>query len=329
MITAPDFKMKQILYIFCNEGEKFQIRNDNLLITDSEGKTKLQVTCYRIFLINIVGSCSLTSVLIKNAKKFGFYISLYSPGFHLIQVIGAAKEGNTLLKKRQYEYKKLDIAKLIVMNKLYMQYKTLGQIRSKSEELKYSMNIIKEYYRAIDMVLDNNGLLSLEGHSAKLYFKHCFDNSNWKGRKPRIKIDPINTVLDIGYTMLFNIIDSILSSFGFDTYVGVYHKEFYMRKSLTCDIIEPFRPLIDWQVRKAINLKQIDIDDFEVYNNQYQLKWKCSKKYTQFLMEPIIENKDYIFDYIKRYYRSFMKGSSINDFPFMTLEGVKNGFDKL
>ena len=79
-----------------------------------------------------------------------------------------------------------------------------------------------------------------------------FDNVQWNGRKPRIKSDYVNVVLDIGYTMLFNIVDAMLQVYGFDTYYGVFHKCFYMRKSLVCDIMEPIRPIIDYEVRKAI-----------------------------------------------------------------------------
>lgn len=53
-----------------------------------------------------------------------------------------------------------------------------------------------------------------------------FDNVQWNGRKPRIKSDYVNVVLDIGYTMLFNIVDAMLQVYGFDTYYGVFHKCF-------------------------------------------------------------------------------------------------------
>ena len=51
--------------------------------------------------------------------------------------------------------------------------------------------------------------------------------------------------MDIGYTYLFNFIDALLRLYGFDTYLGFYHKEFYQRKSLVCDVVEPFRCIID------------------------------------------------------------------------------------
>lgn len=71
-------------------------------------------------------------------------------------------------------------------------------------------------------------------------------------------------------------LEVLLESYGFDTYCGVLHKQFYMRKSLVCDIVEPFRVLIDDAVKKAINLKQIKEEDFIVIQNQYRLKWEHS-----------------------------------------------------
>lgn len=63
--------------------------------------------------------------------------------------------------------------------------------------------------------------------------------------------------------MLFNLVDAILQVYGFDTYNGVFHKCFYMRKSLVCDIMEPMRPIIDYEIRKAINLNQCKKDDLK------------------------------------------------------------------
>ena len=68
-----------------------------------------------------------------------------------------------------------------------------------------------------------------------------------------------------------------------------------MRKSLACDMVEPLRPIIDMEVRKAINLKQCKQDDFELIQGQYCLNYKKSPAYVSFLMEAILEQKDNIF----------------------------------
>ena len=90
----------------------------------------------------------------------------------------------------------------------------------------------------------------------------------------------VRTIL---HTMLFNIVDAILQVYGFDTYYGVFHKCFYMRKSLVCDLMEPIRPVVDYQVRKSINLGQCKENDFEVINNRWCLKYKSNPQYIQFL----------------------------------------------
>ena len=131
-----------------------------------------------------------------------------------------------------------------------------------------------------------------------------------------------NATLDIGYTLLFAFIEALLCSYGFDTYCGVMHRQFYMRKSLVCDLVEPFRVIIDHSVKKAINLRQIQEKDFTVVQNQYRLNWDKSSSYVQFLMMPIIEEKDEIFLYVQNYYRAFMKELPAEAYPVWNWEDL-------
>lgn len=321
MITAPDFSKKQVAFAFLSEGEKISFANDNLIIKNSDGKIRFQCTCYRLFIIYAIGHFSITSALIQKSKKFGFFIALMTPGFRLFSLIGPDKDGNTLLKEKQYSYKGLDIGKHIIKNKIKNQISVLNKVRYKSDYITKSIDSMKSYTAKIDDLADLQTILAYEGLSSKLYFKSHFNNVLWTGRQPRLKKDITNSVLDIGYTILFAFLDAILLSYGFDTYKGVLHTQFYMRKSLVCDIIEPFRPLIDMQVKKSINLKQIKEQDFIEINHQQRLKWEKSSEYVRFIMKPIIENKDLIFKYIQEYYRAFMKSVSADSFPEFVLEG--------
>lgn len=234
--------------------------------------------------------------------------------------MGHKLEGNTELRKKQYSYEGLGLGKHIVENKIRNQRWALNQQRNKSEDLKIAISVMDRYaYEVKEYNGELTGLLGFEGAAARLYFKHVFNNVNWKGRKPRIKADYVNSTLDIGYTILFNIIDAMLRIYGFDTYYGVLHRSFYMRKSLVCDLVEPFRPLIDLQTRKSINLRQCREEDFMIFNGRYQLKWEENNKYLEFLLQPILENKREIFLYLQTYYRSFMKQKPAADFPFFSL----------
>ncbi len=316
MLSLGDFEKKQIVIIFFNEGDKLSFSNDNIIVKDADGKVKLQTSCYRIFIIFCIGGFSITSVLINQSKRFGFLIALMTTSFRLLDVIGFNKDGNTLLKKRQYTYEELGIAKLIIKNKVYMQQKNLKDIRRKGEELKEAILVLDGYMSKIDTCNNLNEIMAYEGLAAKLYFAKFFSKINWNGRQPRIKRDYINATLDIGYTILFSFIEALLISYGFDVYCGVLHKQFYMRKSLVCDIEEPFRYIIELQLKKAINLNQIKEEHFNIINDQYQLKIEHSKEYSAIFIKAILENKEKIFLYVQSYYRAFIKDVELDKYPF-------------
>ena len=169
--------------------------------------------------------------------------------------------------------------------------------------------------------------MGYEGLASKMYFREYFDDLGWSGRYPRTKIDYLNSILDIGYTILFAYIEALLSIYGFDLYCGVMHTGFYMRKSLVCDIMEPFRVIIDKQMKKSVHLKQFQEEDFFCENERYVLQWKNSPKYVKVFLEAIFEHKDEIFLYVRQYYRAFMKSSSLEQFPTWTIGGNDDHFE--
>jgi len=279
MLNANDFKKKQIVFLFTNEGDKLSFLNDNIIVKNKEGGIKYQSTCYRLFMICVVGNISITSGLIQRSKKFGFSICLMTTTFKVYEILGARMEGNTLLRKHQYEYTENDIGRKIEQNKIKNQSQILKNIRGKNQIMKEGIELLDKMVVQLEQQLEYLEVMGIEGNAARVYFSRVFDNVDWKGRKPRIKNDYVNVTLDIGYTMLFNIVDAILQVYGFDTYYGVFHKCFYMRKSLVCDLMEPIRPVVDYQVRKSINLGQCKENDFEVINNRWCLKYKSNPQY--------------------------------------------------
>ena len=321
MMNVNEFEKKQILFVFLNRGEKVSFANDNIIVKDAEGKIKHQSTCYRLFMVFIVGSLSITSGIVQRAHKFGFPIVLMTTSMRVYDYMGGKMEGNVLLRKHQYNYEKLDLAKHILINKLQNQRWLLNLQRDKSENVKEAIQQIDQYLQGlIEYEGDLQGLLGFEGSAARVYFKNHFNNIPWNGRKPRIKPDFINSTLDIGYTILFNVMDALLNVYGFDVYCGLLHRQFYMRKSLVCDFVEPFRPLIDRQVKKAINLGQCREEDFALINHKYMLKWANNAKYIQFMMQPFLDNKKAMFLYVQGFYRAFMKQKEAKDYPIYLME---------
>lgn len=122
----------------------------------------------------------------------------------------------------------------------------------------------------------------------------------------------VKTVYD-GY--IWQLYAQYFSMTEFDEYCGVLHTQFYMRKSLVCDIVEPFRVIIDRQTKKSVNLGQFKEKDFEIFGGKWCLKYEKSSEYSSVFLKAIMEYKEDIFLYIRDFYRSFMKGRLDVDFP--------------
>ena len=316
MLSFRDFEKKQIAIALVSRGEKISFKNDNIVIKDENGKIRHQSSCYRLFALFVIGHYTLTTGILLKAKRFGFGIFLLS---HSLKPFGSwlsGAEGNTLLRQKQYFYDKNEIANYIVMLKISQQIEYLNIRRDKPERLISAIKKLKIYKNSLkELNLNTDTLLGIEGSASRIYFKSMFDNIDWQSRRPRVKNDIANLLLDIGYTQLFNFIDALLNLYGFDTYKGVYHREFYQRKSLVCDLVEPFRPIVDYEVRKLFTLNRVDTTDFTKIDGRYMLFNKNAQKYTSFLLKNLMEHKELMFKFIRKYYLAFIREYKIEQFP--------------
>ncbi len=291
-MSRPDFMSKQIILVESDKSKKLKFRNSNLVLIDENNKTLLQHSCYKIFVVYIIGEFSITSYLIKNAKKYAFPIIFLNFNLKPYFDVTADNKGNYLLRKKQYiSEKDFEIAKYVINNKIENQISLMTSIRYKTAKEKITIQKVKYLLLKIDKCINSKELLGIEGTASKLYYSTYFKNLDFKGRRPRSKEDVFNLLFDIGYYYLFNFIEANLELYGFDTYYGFYHKLFYQRKSLVCDIIEPFRCIIDRKIKNGFNLKQINLDEFYEKNNQFYVKKDFSKKYSQFFIKEILSYK--------------------------------------
>lgn len=319
MLTKPDFIAKKLVMVFASNGEKISCRNDNIVVEDKDGNTKLQQTCYSLFAILIIGNISVTSGLIQKSKKFNFSILFFSSSFKLYASINFALAGNTLLRQKQYEAaNSIEIAKNIVINKIRNQCEILKRLRNKDtvESISYLNSVIEKLQHDSYQI---NEIMGMEGVAAKVYFNILFKDLGWKKRQPRVKPDEINLLLDIGYTALFNYLEALLNIYGFDVFKGNLHQEFFNRKSLVCDMIEPFRPIIDYKIKKMIKLKQTSSYKYKVNAGQFSLGWSDSAHFLKDILSEITHYQEPIFTYIQQYYRWFMKDQNMDLFPWVEL----------
>ncbi len=319
MLSLPDFRAKSVVICFATEGQRISFKNDNLIITDKQGEVVLQTTCHRMFALWVVGSTTITSGVLERSRKFGFSVLLLSYSHRPYGIWNSATEGNFLLRRMQYGYDGLEVARHLVQNKIANQAALLRTLRGKSPELKAAIASMDGLAAQAVEARDLHLLLGTEGAASRLYFGHWFADLDWKGRRPRIKCDPLNATLDIGYTYLFNMVEAMLCLYGFDIYQGVYHRCFYQRKSLVCDLVEPFRCIIDRQVRKAHGLYQLRSEHFNLVKGQHLLSIEHNKDYTRWLVKAILDHKEEMFTYVQEYYRCFIRQRPIDQYPVFNI----------
>ena len=75
-------------------------------------------------------------------------------------------------------------------------------------------------------------------------------------------IDPVNALLNYGYSVLESEIWKAVNSVGLDAYVGFVHENYNNKASLVYDLMEPFRWIVDITVVKVALRRWIKKKDF-------------------------------------------------------------------
>ena len=326
MFTHKDVQAKSIFVINCIQHQRaIRVSNGELMLEEFDGDKKKTLTKFpfqKILSLFIIGHITVTTPLIEKCKKYNVALVVMKPNLRPVFYWSESAEANYLLRQRQYAFPKddLSIAKVLVKNKINNQLLALKKTRRKDELTSTGIHQCEAALNVISELSDYNALMGLEGVVAKSFFAAYYQKNGWQGRKPRVKCDILNVTLDIGYTILFNFIECFIRMFGFDLYMGVYHRLWFKRKSLVCDLMEPFRCLIDHAILLAFNRNQFVADDFELTKSEYRLKHDKTADYYQVFYNALIEKRIDIFLYVQSYYRCFMGRKSVVSYPEFILK---------
>lgn len=114
-----------------------------------------------------------------------------------------------------------------------------------------------------------------EGHAAKVYFNELFGKDFVRNES-----DNINAALNYGYAILLSTINKEVISNGYLTQMGIHHKNEFNEFNLSCDLMEPFRIVIDnfvyYNQEKELNT-EFKLDIVNIFNSRYTYE---NKKYT-------------------------------------------------
>ena len=178
---------------------------------------------------------------------------------------------------------------LIIKNKILNQALLLNYLSIASYEL------IMEYIEEIKIGDKTNR----EGHAAKVYFNSLFGKNF-----VRHNSDNINFALNYGYAILLSNFNKEIISLGYLTQLGLHHKNEYNEFNLSCDLMEPFRILIDSYVYDNLDKefnKEYKISLINIMNDKYKYngRYYTVKDIIKLYVKNTLEGKYIEFKYEK------------------------------
>lgn len=84
-----------------------------------------------------------------------------------------------------------------------------------------------------------------EGHAAKVYFNALFGMDFTRSAE-----NVTNAALNYGYSLLLSTFNRCVVANGYITQLGLFHDNVFNQFNLACDLMEPFRPIVDMKVKK-------------------------------------------------------------------------------
>lgn len=215
---------------------------ENYLVCKGEEILKVHLSEISTLIIEntaIAITASLINELIKNKIKVIFcdekrnplcelmpYYDNYNNAYFLQEQINWDEE----IKKRVWTS--------IVYNKILNQSKLLKKLN----KLEYAL--LNNYL--LELQLDD--ITNREGHAAKVYFNALFGNGFIRQND-----DAVNSALNYGYAIILSCFNREIVASGFLTQIGIHHNNNFNQFNLTCDLMEPYRILIDEVVYQNID----------------------------------------------------------------------------
>lgn len=118
------------------------------------------------------------------------------------------------------------------------------KIRKQAEHLEMwklqEADMLRQYIENMEFADASNR----EGHAAKVYFNALF-GMNFT----RTAENSINAALNYGYGIILSAFNREIVSNGYITQIGLFHDNMFNQFNLGSDLMEPFRPLVDYKVR--------------------------------------------------------------------------------
>jgi CRISPR-associated protein Cas1 len=174
---------------------------------------------------------ALLSELIKNKVNIIFCDEKHNPQSQLISLFARYDGSGQIRKQIMWSQEaKSAVWTEIVRNKIYQQWSFLKELGFERADMLYKF--------ANELV--EGDITNREGHAAKVYFDTLF-GLNFKRGDDTFT----NSALNYGYAIILSAFNREIVSCGYLTQLGINHCNEFNSFNLSCDLMEPFRILID------------------------------------------------------------------------------------
>lgn len=229
--------------------------------------------------IAIFGNVQISSQAVRMLMSEGIDVDYFSFSGKYLGKLAADSSKNIFLRMQQYELymdqeKRLEIAKIIVRNKIENQIRIIQKYRwDNGYNWKKDVSQMKRLSERLEDKTTPSSIMGIEGAVSNIYFQaygqmfRCDIRFEKRSRRP--PRNPINVVLSLAYTFLTKEVSGSLEAESFEMYMGFLHGIRYGRKSLPLDIVEEFRqPIVDRLVLKVFNKRMLTEEHFEQDNEK-------------------------------------------------------------
>ncbi len=225
--------------VVVSRSSKLDYKLGYMVIRDCEEAIRVHLSEISVLIIENTASSVTTALLNELTKqkiKVIFCDEKRNPSSELVSYYGCH---DTSLKVRsQMEWQ--PISKQIVWTAIVGE-----KIKKQRDNLFYFQCpehiLLDKYLEEIEFNDESNR----EGHAAKVYFNAMFG----KGFS-RSDECSVNAMLDYGYSIILSCVNREIVANGYITQIGLFHDNMFNQFNLGCDIMEPFRVIVDRKVKE-------------------------------------------------------------------------------
>ncbi|MDJ1180035.1 CRISPR-associated endonuclease Cas1 [Roseofilum sp. BLCC_M91] len=260
------------LYV-TDQGSYLKAKNYQFQIFNRQ-QLRIKVPVNRVTHIVLFGCCSLSHGAVKLALSRRIpvlYLSQRGRYFGRLQTDGLANVDylqRQVLCSQDPEFVQRQ-AQAIVNAKLHNSRALLLKLnrRRRSEVAKNSIGQMMTLMERLPQAESIDALRGYEGQGASVYFQGLgslfLGPFTFEKRTKRPPTDPVNSLLSLGYTLLFHNVGSSVQGLGLHTHFGNLHVPRNYHPALVSDLMEEFRAqVVDSLVCYLINSKIFTESDF-------------------------------------------------------------------